>query len=294
MNSTNNKEQRKTIILFLFVPLLLIFLFSIIPVCLMIYYSFTNWDGFSTTYEFIGFKNYNKLFSDDNLQPLILTVFYLGSSFFQSIIGLFLAVQVYFQKRFKYITLLVLLIPIILNTVAVGLAFRIFFMPGGIFDMLLDILHIIPYPGERESIKWIGNNEIVNYTLAWISVWRYTSYTFILTYGALLSVDKNIVKAAYQQGANRFQITKNILLPNIKTSLSIVIVVLLIGAISTVELPMIMTGGDNGTQTIVMRIQEIAFSMRDFGLASVVSLFVITIILIIIVIKLLLGRDNYE
>lgn len=294
MKSNSKSEQAKIIKWFLFVPLLIIVLFVIIPFILMIFYSFTNWDGYSPSFDFVGIDNYTKLFSKDNIAPILVSIYYLASSGLQLLLGIFLAVYVYFQKRFKSITIIIILLPILLNTVAVGLMFRLFFTPGGTFDMFLNWTHIIPYLGDRESVKWIGDSSIVNYTLAFIAMWRYTPYTFLLIYGALLSIDKQIVKAAIIQGASNFQITINILLPNIKITLIIVITTLVIGALSSVELPMIMTNGELGTQTIVMRIQEIAFSMRDFGLASVVSIFVSSIILIIVGIKQVLGGESNE
>ncbi|WOO88259.1 sugar ABC transporter permease [Mollicutes bacterium LVI A0078] len=291
-NSNIQDEQTRTIKQFLFVPILLVVLFTIIPFLLMVYYSFTDWDGFSTSYNFIGLENYKMLFTKDNIEPILVTSYYLFSSFFQLLFGIYLAVYVFFQKRFKAITISILLLPVLLNTVAIGLMFRMFFMPGGTFDITLDALHIIPYISDETSIKWLGNADIVNWTLAFISFWRYTSYTFILVYGALLSIDPNLLKAAHQVGANKYYIARYILIPNIKVSMSIVITTLVIGALSTVELPMIMTSGALSTKTVVMRIQEVAFSMRNFGLASSLSLFVIFLIAIIIGVRFMIGGDD--
>ncbi len=288
----SNKSQARTVQLFLFIPISLIILYVIIPFLLMVFYSFTNWDGYSPTYDFVGFKNYSKLWTQENISPLLVSSYYLFASVLQLLIGVLLALYVYFKKRYKKLFVTILVLPILINTVAVGLIFRLFLMPGSSFDMLLDSLHIITYANPEESIKWIGNTRIVNYTLAIISIWRYTPYTFILIYGAFETIDKRLIDAARQQGASNFQIATKVLLPNIKTTLMIVVITLIIGALSAVELPMIMTGGMLGTQTIVMRIQEIGFNMRDFGLASVLSLFVSAIILLIILCKQIKWRDD--
>ncbi len=294
LKTKNNirSEQTRTIKQFLFVPILLIVLFTIIPFLSMVFYSFTDWDGFSNNFNFVGFENYKMLFTSDNLSPIFVTIYYLISSLFQLILGTYLALYVFFQRRFKKITIAILLLPVLLNTVAIGLMFRMFFMPGGTFDLSLNFLHIISYTSDESSIKWLGDADIVNYTLAFISFWRYTSYTFILIYGATLSIDNNLLRAARQVGANKYYIARYIILPNIKVSMSIVITTLIIGALSTVELPMIMTNGALSTKTIVMRIQEVAFSMRNFGLASALSIFTILIIAIIITFKFLTGGED--
>lgn len=293
-NMKNNfkKEQRRITILFLFVPILLICLFVLLPVVLMIFYSFTNWNGYSAHYDFIGFENYRNLLEPENMKVLKVVIYYLVSSVIQLIIGIYLAIYIYFKKRFKILFIIIILLPVLINTVAVGLIFRLVLMPGGMFDMLLDKFHIINFINENESIKWIGDSKIVNYTLSFISLWRYTPFTFILIYGALLSVDEKLVKAAVQMGANKWYISRYVLLPNIKTTLIIVCTTLAIGAISTIELPMVMTNGTLGTKTIVMRIQEVAFSMRNFGMASVISLFVLSIIILIIIIRFMLGVSD--
>ncbi len=285
----NQKEQIRITKLFLFLPLLVVFLLLIIPVLLMVFYSFTNWDGYSPSYEFVGLLNYHELFTPDNMEPLKVIIYYLIGGIIQLIIGTYLAVYVFFKKKHKALYIILILLPVLINTVAVGLIFRQFLMPGGMFDMILDKLHLINYTDAESSIKWIGNSSIVNYTLAAITIWRFTPFTFILIYGAFLSVDENLIKAAIQMGASKYQIAVNVLLPNIKVTLIIVITTLMIGAISTVELPMVMTGGELGTQTIVMRINEVAFSMRDFGQASVISLFVCLLIVLIIALRYIIG-----
>ncbi len=290
----NQKEQIRITKLFLFLPLLAIFLFIIIPVILMIFYSFTNWDGYSPSYEIVGMMNYNTLFTPDNMQPYIVTIYYLFGAIIQLIIGIYLAVYVYFCKRNKALLIIIILLPVLINTVAVGLIFRQFLMPGGMFDMILDKLHIIDYTSAEESLKWIGNSDIVNYTLTAITIWRFTPFTFILIYGAFLSIDENLIKAAIQLGASKTQIAINVLLPNIRVTLVIVITTLVIGAISTVELPMIMTNGDLGTQTIVMRINEVAFAMRDFGQASVISIFTCIIIVLVVLLRYCIGGNVNE
>ncbi len=292
MNNNIKNGKKRVIYLFLFFPLLLIICFIIVPLLLMIMYSFTDWNGYSPTMNFVGLENYHHLFIKDNIEPFKVTLYYLISAIGQLLIGIYLAVYVYFKKRFKSLIIIIILLPILINTVAVGLIFRLFLMPGGMFDMLLDKFHIINFVNENESIKWIGNADIVNHTLALITIWRYTPFTFILIYGAFLSVDQSIVKAAIQVGASKFRITWDILLPNIKVTLVIVTTSLIIGAISTIELPLVMTGGALGTKTIIMRIQEVAFSMRNFGMASVISLFVVALILLIVIIRLQIGRGD--
>ena len=59
-----NRERNLTHALFVLPSLSLYTVFSIFPIFLGIYYSFTDWDGIKKNYSFIGFKNYIKMFGD--------------------------------------------------------------------------------------------------------------------------------------------------------------------------------------------------------------------------------------
>lgn len=47
--------------------LLLFFAFHTFPAIQGIYYSFTNWDGFSDSFDYVGFKNFINIFQDENV-----------------------------------------------------------------------------------------------------------------------------------------------------------------------------------------------------------------------------------
>ncbi len=291
MKTVNNlkKEQIRIIKIFLFVPLLLIVIFFILPLILMIFYSFTDWDGFSKTFEYVNLENYKKIFRLDNIKPFLVIFYYLISAFFQLLLALFLSYFVFFQKKFKKITFIIILLPIFINTVAIGISFLYVFEPDGLLNSFLKLF----YGNDFNNIKWIGDIKLANWSLAFVSLWRYTPYSFILIYSAFNSINKNWIKAAKIAGANNYHIFRYVLLPNIKTTLFIVISMLLVGTVTAFEIPMIITNGANNTQTILMRINELAFSMRDFGMASVMSILVILLILILLILFKKLG-EKYE
>ncbi len=290
MKTVNNlkKEQIRIVKLFLFVPLLLILLFFIVPIILMFFYSFTDWDGFSKTFNFLFLDNYKKIIRIDNIKPLLVILYYVVSGIIQLVIALFLAYFVFFQKRLKKITFIIILLPIFINTVAVGITFLYVFEPNGLLNSIFGI-----FIKDYNNIKWIGDIDLANWSLAFVSVWRYTPYSFLLIYSAFNSVNNNWINAAKIAGANNREIFRYILLPNIKTTLFIVISMLIVGSVTAFEIPTIITGGANNTQTILMRINELAFSMRDFGMASVMSIVIITLILMLLFIIKMVG-DNYE
>ncbi len=279
------EEQEKTIILLLFFPVLTVILFYIIPFVLMVYYSFTDYNGFLPDYNFVGFNNYKKAINKNNLEFVSVALYYLFSGVLQFIIGTYLAVFVFFSKR-KKLLITIIILPLFLNSVALGLLSILFFKHNGILNNFIYLFN-----SEYETIKWISNKNIVNYTLAIVSAWKYTPFTFLVMYTGISSINQNIIKSAKLFGANKYQITRYIIIPNVSLSIKICLLMLTVGAVTALEIPQIITKGAMGTKTILMYINEIAFNMRNYGYASVMTMIVLLIIFIVSIIFRRAGKD---
>ncbi|MDE0111795.1 MAG: hypothetical protein OXN84_05860, partial [Albidovulum sp.] len=49
---------------FLILPVSVFAVFVIWPLLSSFYYSFTNWNGFNPNYDFVGFDNFAKIYTD--------------------------------------------------------------------------------------------------------------------------------------------------------------------------------------------------------------------------------------
>ncbi|WP_195263787.1 sugar ABC transporter permease [Clostridium sp. 1001275B_160808_H3] len=287
MNNINlRKKERKIIFLFLFFPLLLLFLFGFLPIIELFIYSFTSWNGISKTKEFVGFDNYIKVLTDPSyFQVFKNSLYYFLSGILQIIVAMFFAIMLSFKVKFKSFFKATFVFPTLISGVAISMIFRIFFEPGGTFDASLGAL------GLGEFIHyWLGDPRFVNYTLASISLWRFTGRSFIMYFGAIQSIPKEYIKAAEIEGASVMQKVRYVILPNIHTIVKINFILLIIGAISVFEIPMIMTNGSNGTSTFLLQTMKTAFEQKKIGLAASMAV----IITIIIVIATLIQKKVYS
>lgn len=278
------KEKEKTIILLLFFPLILMFLFYVVPFVLMVYYSFTNYNGFLPNYDIVGLKNYKDALNIEHLEVFKVSIYYLISAVFQFIIGTYLALFVYFSKK-KKVLIVIIILPLFINSVTMGLISILMFKVDGILNNILYFFY-----SNYEEVRWISDKNIVNYTLATITAWKFTPFTFLIMYAGINSVNKDIIKSSKLFGANKYQLATQIILPNVKLSINICMLMLTVGALTTFEIPIIITKGALGTKTILIHIHEVAFNMRNYGLASVITLIVICIILIISIVLGKVGR----
>lgn len=276
-------EQQKKIIIvsFLFFPLLLLLVFTYIPAFNMFYYSFLEWNGYSAEKKWIGLSNYIELFTN----PQYLTVFKTSLYYFlggivQIILALYFAIVLNGKIRGKNFFKAVLFFPYLINGVAISLIFIFFFRPDGPLDLILKAL------GLQNAIKfWLGDEKIVNWSLAAVSIWRYMGYNFVIFLGALQSISPDLLEAAEIDGANAWHRIRYIILPNIKRVIEINLILNVSGAISVFEIPYIMTGGANGSMTFVIQTVDTAFKFNKVGLASAMAVVVLLIVLTVTAIE---------
>jgi len=262
---------------FLAVPLALLIVFTYIPVVSMFGYSVTSWDGLNPVKEFVGLDNYVEIGTRPELfEVLRVSLYYVGGSIVQMAVALYFATVLSFKVRFKNLFKGILFFPYLINGVAIGMIFLFFFQPGGTLDSTLALLGL-----EGLSRQWLGDPGIVNYSLAGTSVWRYLGLNFVLFLGAIQSIPGQIFEAADIDGASRWQQFRHLILPGIKPIVGLSFILAISGALSVFEIPFIMTGGANGSETFVIQTIELAFRFNKVGLASAMAVVLLLIILLI-------------
>ena len=127
---------------------------------------------------------------------------------------------------------------------------------------------------------WLKDARINNWSLVATSVWRYLGQMMVLFIGAIMSVDAQLYEAAELDGANRLQQFRHIILPSIKTIVTLNIILSITGSLSAFEPPYVITNGGNGTGTYFVIMNRIAHTSQKVGLASAMAVVLLIIILI--------------
>lgn len=281
MRNNIYKKERQLISCFLFCPLLLLLTFGIYPIIAIIEYSFTSWNGLSPTKTYVGLANYVKILTDSSyIKVFFNSLIYFVSGFIQIVIALFFAIILSSKVKGRAFFKATFVFPCLISGMAVAMLFRLFLSPGGSLDQLLTLL------GLEDHIRyWLGDPRMVNYTLGAISIWRHTGRSFILYFGAIQCIPVEHYKLAEIEGASWLQRIRYIILPGIHIVLKINFILLTIGAISTFELPLILTNGSNGTSTFLLQTMKTAFDKKMFGLAASMAVIVSLVILMITMIQ---------
>ncbi|MFD0686063.1 carbohydrate ABC transporter permease [Actinomadura fibrosa] len=271
---------------YLAIPLALLVVFTYIPVVDMVAYSFTDWDGLSPQRTYVGLDNYVDLFTRPQLfQVFAVSLFYLVGAMVQIVAALYFATLLSFNVRLRNLFKGILFFPYLINGVAIGFVFLYFFQPGGTLDSVLGIFGIGPR-------LWLGDPDLVNTSLASVSVWRFMGLNMVLFIGAIQSIPPELYEAAALDGAGRWGQFRHIIVPGIKPIISLSVILAVSGALSVFEIPFIMTGGSNNTETFVIQTIKLAFNFNKVGLASAAAVVLLAIVLLATWLQRLLVPDE--
>lgn len=125
---------------------------------------------------------------------------------------------------------------------------------------------------------WLKDKSVNNISLVASSVWRYYGNNMVLFIGAIMSVDSEMYEAAELDGANKFQQFIHIILPSIKTIVTLNVILSITGSLSAFDPPYVITKGGGGTATYFVLMDKIAHTNQQVGLASAMAVVLLLII----------------
>lgn len=289
----NERNITKTIFLAPAVAVCLVFM--VVPGIMEFYLSLTDWNGISSVYNYIGFRNFRQIFDD--------RVFYLAvrnTLIYSFLVVLLqhtfsLAMAVLINRGIKgqrfYKT--VLFIPCLLSSIVVGLAFNFIYNPiNGQLNFMLGKLGLV----SLAKTNWLGDPKIALFSIIFVSVWQYVGYCMIIYMAGLKGIPKEIIEAAGVDGTGSWQMFRHIEFPSIAPAFTINTVLSIIGTLKAFEVVYAMTGGGpgNATDVIATYIYKVGFSSSRMGYGTAVSLILFLMIVVIsfIQVKILKAREN--
>lgn len=276
--------RQKTVLLvsFLFIPTILLMLFVVFPLIRLAQFSFTDWNG-NKTFNWIGLDNFIDIFT--KLPEVWISLQNNALYFFIHL--LMIPVEIYiayllsrsvrgtgFIKKF-------ILLPYIINGVAVSYMFSTFFAPtyaNGALNTMMEAA------GLKFLIQdWLGDPAIVNLSLVFVSVWRFSGFHILLFFAGIQSIPGELIEAAKIDGAGEFTIFTAIVVPGITLVIEIVLFLNVKGALQVFDIPFVMTYGGPGhaSSTFTLYTIQMAFRYNRFGTASAMAVILFCLIIII-------------
>lgn len=226
-------------------------------------------------YQFIGFENYIRMFTQDREVPgsLWVTLKYILMAVPAKLIFA-LAVAMLLNMKIKGIRVFrtIYYLPSILGgSVAISALWRVMFMKSGVVNNILGT-----------SINWLGDPKFALFTITLIDVWQFGS-SMILFFAALKQVPKDLYEAAQIDGSGKIRCFFKITLPMISPIILFNMVMQTINTIQNYTSAYIVTGGGpvKATNVMSLKIYQDAFVKSNLGYASAESWVLFTMLLIL-------------
>ena len=271
-------RERKAGYLFVLAPVLQFFIFALVPLLVSLYAGFTDWTTIGKP-SFIGLDNFVKMSQDPHFwKALFNTTFMMIGIPIRLVIALMLALamnrKLFGAKAFRVIYY----IPVISSIAAIAILWR--WVYNGDYGLLNQVLSIFGIKGPN----WLYNEATVKPAIIAMAVWQDLGMSMLLYLAGIQSIPKDYNEAAQIDGANTFQIFKNITIPMLKPVTFYMIITGIIGGSQMFIQQNLMTdnGGTNySAATIVYYLWDKAFKNYQMGYACAVG-WVLAIIIFIV------------
>ncbi|MFC4775822.1 carbohydrate ABC transporter permease [Paenibacillus sp. GCM10023252] len=264
----------------------------IYPTITGFYYSFTNWDGLSPSYQFIGLENYVTVSQDIVFQKSLINnlKFMVAVVLSQSVISLLLAVQLTRQSKAIVALRALYFLPTILSSVSVGFIWTFIYDPTlGSLNGLLELVGLSSW-----THNWIGDSTIAIFSIAAVQAWAHIGQMVILFVAGLQSIPKELLESARLDGAGRLGLFFRITWPLLAPAAAIVVSYTTIQSFKAFDLVFTMTGGGPAYSTEILStyIYSSAFMSYTFGRAATGSVFFLALISFITFLQFRLLRTD--
>ena len=274
---------------------LLLVLITYYPVAELIRISFTDWRLTSRTYEYVGLKNWEWLFTaKTSLRYLsnslrVTFVYTIGNIAIDLGIGLLLAHL--FKRLTKPYGLMRALIfmPRYIAMSSYGIIFLWMLNTDyGVVNQMLEVL------GITEHINWLGDDNLALVSILLLTGWHGVGYCMMIYMSALMGISQDYYEASSLDGATKVQQFRYITLPLLSPTTLFLFITTFISSMKVYQSVDVMTGGGprQKTEVMVYYIYRLAFDDNRLDRASVVALLFFVILLIITASTLRITNKN--
>jgi len=270
---------RATPWLLLALPLILLFLFLLLPYLLTFYYSTTGATiGRLFNVKEVGLKNFQDVLSSDAPSFVgvlaITAIFTTGTLIGSLALGTGLALALHtVSAGIRSALLAIFLIPWVIAAVVIGYTWRLMFDPAiGLANSALGAIGVQP-------IDWLTDKATAMAALVVANVWAGYGIVLLVVSGALANVSANIILAAQVDGASYARTVRRVILPAIRPTFLLAALVALVSGLNTFDLIYAMTRGGPlyQTETAALEMYRLTVTKGNIGQGAAVTVILFTI-----------------
>lgn len=278
--SVREKKRRAAGYALILPAVVILFVTFFIPLLYSMFISLSSSDSvISNQLEWVGLKNYLSILKNSKFQTAFChTCFFVVTTIsLELILGFVVALLLYRESGGSRIFKLIISLPLMVAPVVSGLQWRWLFADQyGIINHLLSLIGV-------EAPLWFTTAQGSWATIIAANLWLATPFVILVLLAGLGGLSEDLNEAAQIDGANRWQVFRKIMLPQLKPTLLIILVIRLTDAFRIYDLVYILTGGGPGGRTEVLStyVYKRIFTDWEFGKGQAASFLVMLLICIL-------------
>lgn len=252
------------------------------PIASNVWASFMGEATLSRPSEFVGLDQYRAVLNDPVFVPALrrTLIWAFGVTVMQFLLGLALALLL--NRQF------------VGRSVVRSLAIIPWIMPGIVVAVVWRFLYAVDYGLINQSLRAIGLDSL---THAWLTnlstampsvmavgVWKGFGFYMVMLLAGLQGIPTDVIEAARLDGANRFQMLRDITLPLLRPVILMSVVLGLIWTTNYFEAIYILTGGGPArvTETLPIFIYNTAFQFYRLNEAVASAIILLLLVLVMV------------
>lgn len=264
----NNASRRMRPWLWLLPALILLAVYLVYPSVQTIILSLRN----ANSTEFVGLENYRFAFTN----PAMIQAFQNNLTWLiiYPLVTLAIALSIAVlsdRVRYENMVKAVVFIPMAISYVVAGVIWKLMYefrppsLPQtGTVNAFLSLFGVEPRP-------MLINYPTNNIALIAIGIWMYVGFATVILSAGLKSIPVELLEASRIDGANEWQIFRNITLPLLSSTIAVVLTTMIISVLKIFDIIYVMTNGNFRTEVIAVRMYKELFTFHHTGRASAIA-----------------------
>lgn len=289
-------RKRAEIAIFVAPALALMAVFIVWPVISAVRMSFFRWKGFGPMDDFVGWRNYESVLTDDVFLSAVghnLTIVVV-SLLVQLPLGLGIALLLNRRIRARGLLRTIVFVPYVVAEVIAGVIWFQLLQPEyGVVDGLVEAIGLTP-----PEQGFLGTPSIALWTVFAVLTWKYLGLAILLFLAGLQGVPDELYEAAQMDGASWWQVQRRVAIPLIGPTIRTWAFLSMIGSLQLFDMVWVLTGGGpaNATTTMATYLISQGSGRGNYGIAGAASvvLFVLAFVMAVLYQVFVLRRDTTE
>lgn len=273
------KKRNSTMNYFYIPALLIILVFVAYPFAEAFRISLTKWNGYSQNQVYIGFQNYAKIFTDENIRTAFINtlIYGFGCALLQNVFGLSFAL--FLNSKFKghSIVRTFIYLPVMISGLIMGYIISFFVQyKGGVFNEIIGWFGAAP-------IDYMANRVTGVLIIVLINSWQYVGISMIIYIAGLQNISTTYYEAASIDGATKWSMFKNITIPLLVPAISSAVIMNIIGSLKLYDIIVSLSQGGPGfsTHSLSTYISNQYFKAQNAGYSAAVGIFTFVFIMLV-------------